>query len=172
MNCGWVWASEVYQSFVVNVGLFSTSPSGGNLVDGLPPVSRWYLSCLSMVYMSQVSRRREAGGEDFKNVRFSRFRLKSRFSSRPGKHFGAVARAAAQNEVTRRAETSSLSASARRVISDQGQFSFHWPWQKFGKLTIQMRFWVSFLFRLVISQMFPSQIFIELCCGWVWAICR
>ena len=69
--------------------------------------------------------------------------------------------------MTRRAETGSFSASARRVILDQGQFSFHWLRPKVVNSTTQVSFWMSFLLRLVVSHMFPSQIFIELCRGWV-----
>ena len=124
-----------------------------------------------MAYMSVISCRPQTGVRDFENVRFWGSRLKNWFSGRPEKHFGAFRRAAAQNQVTRRAEIGSFSASARRVISDQGQFSSHRRREKFGNSTIQLRFWRWFMLRLVVSHMFPSQIFIELCCGWVWSVC-
>ena len=122
--------------------------------------------------MSVIRCRQQTVGRDFENDRFWRSRLKNWFSSRPEEHFRAFRRAAAQNQVTRRAEIGSFSASARRVISDQSRFSFQWLCPKFENLTTQIDFWRSFLLRLVVSRMFPNHIYIELCCGWVWPICQ
>ena len=107
-----------------------------------------------MTYRSLVRRRPETQGWDFENVSFWRFLSKSWFSGAPGKHFRAFRRAAAQNQVTRRAEIGSFSASARRVMSDQSKLSFPWACPKFENLTIQIDFWRSFLLQSIVSHMF------------------
>ena len=90
----------------------------------------------------------------------------------PREAFWSVSARCRAKSMTRRAETGSFSASARRVISEQSEFSFHWLRQKVVNLTIQLRFWRWFMLRLVVSHMLPSQIFIELWCGWVWLVCH
>ena len=125
-----------------------------------------------MTYMSVINCRAETAGWDFENVRFWGLKLKHRFSGRAEKYIRAFWRAAAQNQVTRRAEIGSFSASARRVISNQDKLSFHWPCPKVENLRTQLDFWRSLLLRLVVSLMFPSQIFVEVYYDWVWAICH
>ena len=133
-------------------------------------ISNFVVAEYDLYVVSQTSPRDP--GARFCKRQFLKVSVEKLILRRPRQAFSSVSARCRAKSMTRRAETISFSASARRVISEQGQFSFHWLRQKVVNLTTQVRFWRWFMLRLVVLRMFPSQIYIELCCGWVWPICR